>query len=143
MSKYYTPKIEDLHVGFEFELKSTFMIGGEWKASTIRNPEDIVGLRLNDIARNGEVRVKHLDAEDIKSLDWIHVTSSMMGTTYCIRRERETCVKEIDYVLDVNHDDSITISRILFDGKNTRAIIFDGVIKNKSELKKVLKMLGI
>jgi hypothetical protein len=127
-NKYYTPTIEEFHVGFEFEIRSTFMHEGEWKPSIIRTLENIVGLRLSDFSKNGEVRVKHLDREDIESLGW--KPGGLQGLN-------EDSFTYEDYQLYWQDNQWIQVYN--WDSK----IIFEGTIKNKSELKRILKQIGV
>jgi len=59
-NKYYTPTIEEFHVGFEYELKTE----GEWVSQTLD-----IDYSLNRVAGGlaNNTRVKHLDQEDIES----------------------------------------------------------------------------
>ena len=62
--KYYTPKIKEFYVGFEYEWKCDGT-QTDWTKSTcsiLMNPLDVDARRIN------EYRVKYLDQEDIESL---------------------------------------------------------------------------
>lgn len=72
MSKYYTPSIEEFHVGFEYERKN----GDSWE-KTISTESDYSAMysdygeenEFDEIETNiRDVRVKYLDKEDIESL---------------------------------------------------------------------------
>ena len=64
MNKYYTPSIEEFHVGFECEIK----IGDHWK--NIKAIEDIEEMLIYGIPKPNNSRVKYLDKDDIESLGW-------------------------------------------------------------------------
>lgn len=66
--KYYKPKIEDLHIGFEYELKQEDDDYNTWWEKN--TAEENVGAVLNSLIKSGCVRVKKLDLEDIISLGW-------------------------------------------------------------------------
>ena len=139
--KYYTPEIEEFHVGFEFcdkhsnspeeennWIKREYTLTAEYELDTINK-------RIN----KGLIRIKYLDREDIESLGFFVATTSGMEAAYGKRDDNN----ELRFILrEKYHNNTIEIERILYynSGKKT---IFDGTIKNKSELKKVLKMLGI
>ena len=133
--KYYTPEIEEFHVGFEYE-KYTDM--GIWVKQIIEKKH----LKNCTIGQGSgfdkkpwfdfKVRVKYLDREDIESLGfkvkkepyrWQFVKNYVNLTT-AIYNSKE----------DIPHD------RITIRGGDN---YFDGIIKNKSELKKLLKQLGV
>ena len=72
--KYYVPEIEEFHVGFEYEeidiemkYKNTFY--GEYPEVSIFNYSDCFN-SIEEKIKDGEIRVKYLDKEDIESLDW-------------------------------------------------------------------------
>lgn len=63
--KYYTPKIEEFHVGFEYEVK---LNSGEWVKYTLTTLSE---LNFEDWSlKQNDVRVKHLDTEGLESLGW-------------------------------------------------------------------------
>lgn len=127
--KYYTPEIEEFHVGFEYERCDD---GYNWIKDTY--PRAAEHIRLKNLIPY--TRVKYLDREDIESLGWVY---------------KETSDGGFDYYWDkhtMRHS-------ILYSEKSKRTVItlwdrsrledhtaFIGKIKNKSELKKVLKMIG-
>lgn len=131
-NKYYTPKIEEFHVGFEYERKSLsfekkFTKGiiyakfdnGIWDAN--------IDFELSMLLDGAfEYRVKYLDKEDIESLEL-------------------KCIIENQYIKDdiTLLIDSDYFIQIIKDHYNEDAYLFQGTIKNKSELKKLLKQLGI
>ena len=94
-NKYYTPKIEEFHVGFEYEIKATF---GDGTVKTQQEYDDaewqkqIYSLRSfpyvdrtmtgeNSITIPPAIRVKYLDKEDIESF----------GFEYKGTRDYHTC----------------------------------------------------
>ena len=60
MSNYYTPKIEECHIGFEYEWKND---KGEWIKES--SPESISEDRYEE--QTYGLRVRYLDQEDIES----------------------------------------------------------------------------
>ena len=126
MSKYYTPSIEEFHVGFEYE--SSYLEDYDtWKKEIIDTVD--VGYFYSTYTGDAvptEFRVKYLDREDIESLGF----ECMGGNWYHDNKAYQI----------IGTWESIEISR----GQHEyRDVLFKGTIKNKSELKKILKMLGI
>lgn len=114
MIKYYTPEIEEFHIGFEYEYEDINEGGAStsWYKGILQPNEGyIIDQIYND--ENREYRVKYLDREDIESLN-------------------------IPSYIKVNHILNNTYEII-----GTNARIFRGDIKNKSELKRLLKQLNI
>jgi len=134
MSKYYTPSTEEFHVGFEYEaLWGVENVNGEWLKETFSKDQSILSLE-------DTVRVKTLDQSDIESLDYVlHRKDVTMGyDEYCHKRHKE--------VLPPGNDSNLNV--ILKKGNNVIVyknleIVFRGTIKNKSELKRILKQRGI
>lgn len=145
-NKYYTPSIEEFFVGFECETRVA-SFEENWEKTTIyaefkdgwnSNIEDLL-IAYNDGYL--EFRVKYLDAGDIEELGFIY-----KGKTIDIWFEKEgnfdmgtwTSYKcRLHYGL---HDNRLFIDMIDI---NDEISVFRGIVKNKSELKKVLNMLNI
>lgn len=150
VEKYYTPSIEEFSIGFEFE--EEFKNPDWYKLSN--PPKDVyefVKLRLDtshSISRivskikSGKVRVKYLDSEDLIELGF-----QMHTTSYA------PVYKKDNILISFSWDNKrIEISRILFHNKDIESSyeftgreekLFSGIIKNKSELKKLLNQLEI
>lgn len=140
MNKYYTPKIEEFHVGFEYEAKDP--LTNEWV-------EFEINLEFGSLwfASANDTRVKYLDKEDIESLGWekkeklykkIGVFNGIgdffTKKIYCKRDQTEKMVI-LFYNKRYNH--------ILIYDEENKANRFVGTIKNKSELINQLKRCGI
>ena len=125
--KYYTPTMDEFHIGFEYE---TNYNKNKWEKETISNDRDAACFFDDyhyDVVEN-EFRVKYLDKEDIESLGFI-------------QSFRETYFEN-------NNKDQI----YLYDSENMNLeiysndydkLVFRGLIKNKSELQRLLKQLNI
>lgn len=116
--KYYTPSIEEFHVGFEFE----YTHKDDWFQNIILDPQEINDFFNDDSI---EIRVKYLDNEDIESLGFKYIMTSYDGY-----------YEKKDITLGFAYDGRIQI-------KSNECFIFLGFIKNKSEFKILLKQLGI
>ena len=130
-NKYYTPSIEEFHIGFEYEYY--IATTGLWHDQSIVFIEDFE--EIEEYLSYNKIRVKYLDQEDIKSLGWEYQGKN----GYMINKK---------YWLDFFEDDNCNIcieegsSIGTFEGDEVDCI-FRGFCKNKNELKKVLQMLGI
>ncbi len=132
-NKYYTPKIEEFHVGFEFEVYEDYDVLPEksWHKETY--PSDTVSqFYLNE----GLLRVKSLDQEDIESLGFEYSGNNLVFDRFTSEKETPNGF----YYIFI-HDDIISIESKSKTGYFTTDM-FNGTIKNKSELKNILKMIG-
>ncbi len=129
-SKYYTPSIEEFHVGFEYEFKE----GDRWIPCEFNFNQNIKSRKLDDI-----IRVKYLDKEDIESCGFIDLGSLWFFKEQCLTvndvnnlncKIRKWKNNQIDIYADYRDNDELQL-------------IFRGCIKNKSELKRLLQWLGI
>ena len=126
LNKYYTPEIEELHVGFECELLDIEQ--GLFGKCTIKE---------NDILSDELFRVRYLDKEDIESLGWIQYKE--FNNHYRIGD---------NWVLHFRKDGDILYPIDLYCGRKEfppgayRSYMFIS-IKNKSELKKLMQQLRI
>lgn len=163
-NKYYTPEIEEFHVGFEFEISMT-SIGGLDIVDFSKDPIQVDHIskpnnkiwektkvffdtsygfknklirsieQLKEILDDGNIRVKYLDREDIESLGFKYYKTHPGTTT--LEFEGDKC--DITFDSGFSKYWNITITHTE-DGDFT---YFHGFIKNKSELKRLLKQLGI
>lgn len=154
-NKYYTPTIEEFHIGFEIERQTQELIGKEiafkieskligydyeinkdttFEPSTISS-KDIMYYELNPNHIERDIRVKCLDREDIESLGWEfkEIEKGMLSDrpvfqfkTYLLN----FCKNEYAIWLLITDEDC--------DYQH-----FSGKIKNKSELKQLMKQLNI
>lgn len=121
-NKYYTPSIEEFHVGFEYE-RFDNSCHKKWYTYIVEK-----GDILDYSSKLDAIRVKYLDQEDIESLGFKQenkneFTTNLNGDGYRI-----------------HYTDKIIISYgTYYDSDN----LFIGYIKNKSEFKKLLKQLNI
>ena len=125
--KYYTPSIEEFHVGFEYEVFDN--LHKAW------NKENNFFLQQGDF--KDPIRVKFLDREDIESLGWKYNMpwSGNHLFNYIVNKKGD-----IPYRLYINYEThTLIIRHPLSDGHEK----FSGIIKNKSELKFIMKSLQI
>lgn len=137
--KYYTPTIDEFYVGFEYEvfekgskLESnafTFIPHNEEdKYFKFKYPDPFYGYNLDKLFQQKQLKVKYLDQEDIESLGWVKI--SVKNNLY----------KYKDYTLIFKNSHVDIFIYGDWDGEEN---CFSGVVKNKSELKKLMRMLEI
>lgn len=134
-NKYYTPEIEEFHVGFEYEIQANDDSTEFDKIRISRDKKSFVF--MNTYALNNipfDVRVKHLNREDIESFGF-KVTDTTTSETL-IQYSLGT------YLLyEVKNTNKIGVKEIIETGIVEN--LFYGTIKNKSELNRLLKQLQI
>ena len=114
--KYYIPEISEFHIGFEYECKEADGWKG-WICYRV-DEQDALDIQFE------RVRVKYLDEEDFRSLGFIE---SPRGD----RWDKDD--------IQIYHTTSDPAHIEIY---SNRGEDFVGTIKNKSELKRLLKQLG-
>jgi hypothetical protein len=138
--KYYTPSGTEFHVGFEYEIFEDFDFYEEesWHEQIYgRNGYDQESLGHVQILLDPIptlVRVKFLDREDIESLGWTFNNENLEFLTF-------------DRLVGGNTRDHLWVLRLEKDSRlyirQDKHCRFLGTIKNKSELRRLMKQLGI
>jgi hypothetical protein len=149
-AEYYLPSIEELHVGFHYELWfENDQPYGKCRVGT----EDY--FTLKNLIENKQIWVKYLDDTDIKELGWIWVSNSFAEFTgqegWLVLITDETDEFKVMYFLYPNGMFSldftnITIEKVIANKKTQgrlKDIVYSGKCYNKSELKFLMKRLGI
>jgi len=148
VEKYYTPDITEFHVGFECELRNSSSELYEWEPFKIVGVDDgeISGSKMDwsfydsaNAIKDEMIRVKYLDKQDIEECGFKYAGNDMYDIL-----EYNDIRGYFDAVHLIIRGTWVLISI----GKknsdiNNFATIFAGAIKNKSELKKILKMINI
>ena len=150
--KYYTPEIEEFHVGFEYEYRSV-----KYMFLRSKNPIAYNLSLISDEINLGYIRVKHLDREDIESFNktWFeeikfeydnnvepiparHGTNELPDGYYL---DDQLDTGELWILYHYKSDGMVWIEYVKDCGGE--GYLFKGIIKNKSELRRVLKMIGV
>ena len=176
MEKYYTPKIEEFHVGFEFEISLT-SIGGLDIVDFSKDPIQVQHIskpnhkiwekskvffdtsygfknklfrsieQLKEILDDGNIRVKYLDKEDIESLGFKFLKNEINSNDL---EYKELFEKEnIGLVYNYNNKTvgmfTLDLSKngVYSEIQRDPNLVNRITIKNKSELKKLLKQLNV
>lgn len=131
-SKFYVPDISEFHVGFEYEIQSKSGIQIGYSKHSFTGYIGPIDLELKN-----NIRVKYLDKEDIESLGWKFIKQYPGTTNFYF--EKET------YKLDFDPEFGNKWNLRIYDGKDQDSEFnyFSGYIKNKSELKVLIKQLGV
>lgn len=170
MKNYYTPDLSEFYVGFEFEIHRGYHDFLHKKTSIIEMSGRFISQEIKEGAKLklGDLvyyRVKFLDQEDIQSFGFIH-NHDIVGLNFIekvfhdekgkfeirFNEELDSSLKrgepgDYGYMEDFTE---VTISYgnglrvITGESKNLkeRVPVFHGSIRNKSELGKILKMVG-
>ena len=137
-NKYYTPKIEEFHVGFECEWQSRVR-NETWNKQI--SDTDLVSIAYDAIEHSDEdepfeeqFRVKYLDKDDIEECGWRgQKTNSVYFTKDNYRL--------VHWITDAER--TINIYETYDGGTQEECIVRKAKIKNKKEFIKMLKQLEI
>jgi len=134
-SRYYKPELSEVHVGFECEAN----VEGKWIPLMLQGFDCVEEYVKRDV-----YRVKYLDRDDIESLGFEYekaygkttgIEGSYFKSTH--KMNNRSCIW-----LDLDLDGSCDVTIHNNEDWEDRHTWFQGTIKNKSELKRVLKMIG-
>jgi hypothetical protein len=163
-NKYYTPEIEEFHVGFEYEAKPKGSIHIDYMPFIWRGNNSLISEFTS-----ATLRVKYLDREDIESLGWEFVDSSSSQGLYCNGKDNPPSIQSAFKVREcylyciIGDDGKVRLPYFILNKTtlNPPYCMMNGVkfvntewigccttcnglkIKNKSELKKLMKQLNI
>lgn len=150
-NKYYTPNIEEFHVGFLFEVYVDRF--NEWQLTSVHNMYDYqsvftLGLKKDSGGNRVDdewIRVKYLDKSDIESFGFKYITNDNPETV--IFSEQDSNYEFDKYTLNKKYYSiNLYLKReghkynLLYGYNDNELIGF--TIKNRSELKKLLQQLN-
>jgi hypothetical protein len=136
-AKYYTPELDELHIGFECEVlyennfkKCKIAIGiiDNNICARFNEPNKLIDITFSEESIK-KLRVKFLDHYDIQSLGWQQISYDSFKIN----------TKDHTIQLDLDHD----YKTYIFETNYRHENFFKGIIKNKSELKKIMVQTGI
>lgn len=143
MEKYYTPDITDFHIGMTIEINeqctNKMIRKVEWHPVVITLNENETGEkiafnRLQRLINSNKIRVKYLDKQDIDSL---------INYDINIIEFIEDNVYEFNFnKAGIEYKGFYTYSDRMISFYEESNYIFWGIIKNKSELNKLMIQLG-
>ena len=132
--QYYTPELWEFCDGFEFESKKFDFVNGGY---LWRNETYLLGREfyypLKDMLENKEIRIKHLDREDIESLGFISVGDYEF-------RKAKLILQILTYKIDLpSVKKEETYYSIKQQNWDTLKSLYLGKIRNKFHLQQILK----
>ena len=133
-SKYYTPDISELHVGYEYELRDVIM-GDEVWYKWVMTSRMLYAIEDN----HHRFRTKYLDQSDIESCGWIKDWDENSNYSDCYKLLTKSDINgqsDDEWVL-WQYDKIVSISNEL----SNRC--FDGECKSINELRKIMEWLNI
>ena len=137
MNKYYTPELEEFHVGFEFEFFDPD--DKDWTLTKISCQSELCNWTSYDI---DYLRVKYLDKEDIERFGFEEMNNNNPNFGKCFKYKQYNLRREMNtggFLLTLNDLTRTPESYNLY----KEIVLFRGMIKNKSEFQRVLKQVGI
>lgn len=151
-NKYYTPKLEEFHVGFEYEFNHPDFDENWIKYHTPQFNHELEDFCLSKTWRES-FRVKYLDREDIESLGWVkrdepyapsstYLPKTSILESYYKNKTELYIAKHSDFY-PPKHLMIYQLSALRGYGDEEYRSVFKGIVKNKSELKKLMEMLQI
>jgi hypothetical protein len=135
--KYYIPELSEFYVGFEFEFfnKEKWKVSEDFSYLFLKDDTDTVS-EVNENIKEGKIRVKFLDRQDIEELGWKY---SSIAQKYGIVTEEDEKTGSLGIWLSKEgYRYRITDCKAYL-----HMDVFNGYIKNKSDLRKLMKMLNI
>jgi len=145
---YYSPIISDFHVGFECEIQSSY----GWQKGVYPEVLRLDTLTMQTLIDKGEIaalksatiRVKYLDKEDVESLGWFYTGKAvdLWFNKVGMSDSASGTHRFTEYKLHFGPEDHVLYINAYF-GNQDEGCLFEGIIKNKSELKKLMKQLKI
>jgi len=143
MEKYYTPRLEDLHIGFECEEWIESYPEGFWSDVSEPIDKDKLEKILGYCERDEEYlkqnyRVKHLDKEDFESLQWKLISEEIKTYSHwCVFKKQG-----VEISVQLKNVNKKYPNHLNFRGDNNTFFgNFKILIRNKSELKTLLNQL--
>jgi len=137
-NKYYTPDITEFYVDFEYLFRRSIGLPYEtFKLTEVANFQ-----KIKEALTEGLVKVPYLSKEDIEEEGFIFDIEVNQGNELIFKKplnDRQWLEVEIPSTFD-NDDKKTAIYRCDVVGSEP---LFHGLIRNKSEFKRVLKMIGI
>jgi hypothetical protein len=158
--KYYTPELEEFHKGFEYEIipsiglaiynfskpnqKAEIAWAKDYKKCVFMEKDSSCsfGQPFSSVAaaiEKGKCRVKYLDQEDVESLGFSHDQTTKDGAVFI----KGSMMEKHEWMLTLGGKTNPPNYISIHDMNNNSLFNFSGTIKNKSELKKLLKQNGI
>tara|TARA_B100001167_G_C16774797_1_gene310685 strand:- start:5500 stop:6189 length:690 start_codon:yes stop_codon:yes gene_type:complete len=170
ITNYYIPKLEEFHVGFEYEEDDNNTGNWEFEVCGLDNTGDLE--MIKDFILEGNIRVKHLDKKDIHDLGfrkksltyserivdvvgdkahYINIINENLKNVYALSLNKEPHYgvdEKLCYIIhkpwkENKHRYEINTIQYFTDNSASIKTVFYGTIKNKSELKHILDIIEL
>lgn len=140
-NKYYTPSIEEFHIGFEYEWLNE---NGKWVKELTPKEITVNGFEEQSYG----LRVKYLDKEDIESLGFVGIGTSIDNWYMMNKGYTRPLSSHKNRSISIQHDfrtnQGIVIRGFEYEYlKGEEEQLYRGECKNKSTLQLLMKQLGI
>ena len=155
---YYTPSIEEFCVGFEYETyEPEEPVEGEKGFIWVKRCADECVFDSEINTMDGEmpftagfsesvIRVKYLDIQDLEDLGFVHIGGklSAYGEQLFSAKKETGFNTGTEYIITYSQRNpcSIKIKQINYDSHFNHTSEFSFIVKNKSELRRLLKQIG-
>lgn len=148
-NKYYIPSVEEFHVGFEYEFKQFNTDFSDWLQTSFGTTDNFMIFDIqSNMLEKGLVRVKYLDENDVESFGFSKVPGTVnvfkYKTPYSTDGSKDAEYWYYWHIILFERSEkfpNVLISNYMdYDIQDVR---FEGWVKNKSELKRLLIQLGI
>ena len=143
MEKYYTPELSEFYVGFEYEVATISNHTGKKGFGEMTFSLDFgAGNDLLDTYSEGyestHLRVKRLDQEDIESFGLVKESEEGLPDVYRKVIDKDNWWLVMPHTLGLDQHCEVRVWQVNMSSRLAGGT-YEGVIKNKSELKKILK----
>jgi len=135
--KYYTPTIDEFCIGFEYQEHTDPRHDEGWTDQKIEDVDGLIRfLQLHRKDSDADLRVKFLDQADIESLGWTLIKKDLY--------QIDGGYQKLE-LIDANHNLKIWYAKIhsIILTQDDIGLVFQGNVKNKSELKRLMTQLNI
>jgi hypothetical protein len=144
-NEYYTPIENELHIGFECEIQYDAPKDHWYKASLVPyeeySPNKPSIIAAAERLSKGHLRVKRLCHEDIIECGWEKVLSDNENHAGVYTKNKEDCKHVLQCYFGSNRE--IKNVKITVSVPKGYEIVFFGTIANISELRRIMKQVGI
>lgn len=141
-NKFYVPSIEEFHVGFEYEYYGDPIPNPDrWYKAIFKDEYGMINNRLIEYSKP-LIRTKYLDQEDIESLGFKEDSWTERTNWVWLSNDRRFILFYIPKIYKLTITDTNRGFKET-SGKYYHHQMFEGIVKNKSVLKQVFKMIGV
>lgn len=144
-NRYYTPSIEEFHIGFEYE----YMNGDRWEQGVIVPSDFSTYSRGDEHYENWfeeiytglrDVRVKYLSSKDLEETGWVF---DGYPNGWYVYKDYQLIEHRGEYSVSSDPPYAYSITRGNFPTPWEYTNIYKGPIKNISEYKRLMERLDI